>query len=356
MGSEKIGSERLLYFDILRIVSVFFMMLIHASSYCGLYEIPIISMQWQFLNSYDSIARFCVPAFVMISGVFFLDDRRSYPIKKLYKHNILRILTATLFWSTIYAVFMTLLNYQIFNLNVLYQTVITIILGHYHLWFLYTLIGLYLIVPFLRKICEDKRLEQYFLILSFIFTFGVNILKTVPKLQEIIEQLESKTNLYFILGYTGYFLLGHYLVKYGINKKTEIAVYILGILAVPVTVVATYIKSLQDGAINQDMYAYLLPTTALTATAVFLFFKNKVSKIKVSKKAEKVILLFSKVSFGMYLVHDFVIIFLFKTFNLTPQAVNFIAAAPVITLVVFAISFVIVFVINKIPVLNRYIM
>lgn len=55
----------------------------------------VISFEWNVFNFYDSIVRWAVPVFVMISGALFLS--REYSIKKIYGKNILRILVA-FFW------------------------------------------------------------------------------------------------------------------------------------------------------------------------------------------------------------------------------------------------------------------
>lgn len=102
------------------------------------------SVEWQVLNIYDSIARFCVPVFLMISGVFFLDNDRNYTLEKLFSKNILRIVTAFIFWSTLY----TILNIMSSETLSIKEIITEFINGHYHMWFLFTLVGLYLVVLF----------------------------------------------------------------------------------------------------------------------------------------------------------------------------------------------------------------
>ncbi|CBL13815.1 Acyltransferase family [Roseburia intestinalis XB6B4] len=67
------------------------------------------SFEWNTFNVYDSIARCCVPIFVMISGMFFLNDDRIEPIGYIYKKRILRLVTAYLFWSTLYSLYVNLI-------------------------------------------------------------------------------------------------------------------------------------------------------------------------------------------------------------------------------------------------------
>ncbi|MEG2929604.1 MAG: acyltransferase family protein, partial [Oscillospiraceae bacterium] len=93
-----ISKERIVYLDLLRIFSIFCMILLHVSA-SKWYTTSVNSFEWQVLNIYDILVRFCVPVFVMISGAFFLDANREYTIKKLFSKNILRIIVAFIFWS-----------------------------------------------------------------------------------------------------------------------------------------------------------------------------------------------------------------------------------------------------------------
>jgi surface polysaccharide O-acyltransferase-like enzyme len=60
-------------------------------------------------------------------------------------------------------------------------------------------------------------------------------------------------------------------------------------------------------------------------------------------------------SFGMYLVHDFVNIAL-KLIRITTTSFATVAAVPVMAILVFAISAVIISVLRLIPVARKYIM
>jgi surface polysaccharide O-acyltransferase-like enzyme len=328
------------------------MMLLHVSSYSW-YSVPVTSIQWQEFNVYDSLVRFCVPVFVMVSGAFFLDANRTYTLKKLFKHNILRIITAYIFWSAAYAIYTNLLQFKTINHTVIINIIKSFLVGHFHLWFLFTLVCIYLIVPFLRKICENKKLEQYFLLLFFIFTLCFNLLTSFIQ-KPLITAILKNMNFYFPLGYAGYFVLGHYLVHYTIKAKHEWIIYLTGVLSVIFTILITYSLSVGKHSAQNTLYNYLLPSTCFEAMAVFTFFKNRVSKLKLSGKATSLALLMSKLSFGMYLVHDFFRT-IFARSGLAPLSFHPVYSVPVITLCVFAASFSFAWIIHKIPVLKKYI-
>ena len=151
--------DRILSFDLLRIIAIFSMMMLHVSA-TQFDSVAVNSASWQTFNIYDSIVRFCVPVLVMISGVFFLDPAREYPMDKLLKKNVWRLVTAYFFWSFAYAVVDAFLTYHRPNRDFLVSVVENTFTGRYHLWFVTMMIALDLLVPVLRKIAEDEKLVR----------------------------------------------------------------------------------------------------------------------------------------------------------------------------------------------------
>ena len=170
--------ERLIYPDILRIVSVFGVLVIHSISIFW-DNIPVKTGSWAAFACIDSIFRFVVPVFVMISGMFMLSPEKDRGIKNLYSKNILHILTSFIFWSFLYALFNNIpTNPEIcFSIK---DFILSFIKGEYHLWFLFMIAGLYIVTPILRKIINDKKLTEYFLAIWFVFCLFANFAKLIP--------------------------------------------------------------------------------------------------------------------------------------------------------------------------------
>ena len=80
-------------YDLLRIISAFSVILIHSNwqffKIC--YEKPNISFSWICLSLINIVARFSVPAFVMISGAFNLSDSENEYIGQYYKKCFKRV-------------------------------------------------------------------------------------------------------------------------------------------------------------------------------------------------------------------------------------------------------------------------
>lgn len=100
--------ERVLYTDLLRLISVFAVVFLHVAANQW-YDFAPSSYEWQIFNFYDAAVRWCVPLFFMLSGAFLLDFRRygenfHENTVRVFKKNILKIAVALIAWSFIYAV------------------------------------------------------------------------------------------------------------------------------------------------------------------------------------------------------------------------------------------------------------
>lgn len=345
--------ERLTYLDLLRIISIFFMIGIHVVGITW-YTAPIQSFSWQVMNIYDSIFRICVPIFVMISGSLFLDQNKNITISKLFTKNILRIFIALLFWSLIYGIFHCIILSRTLTVDTIILTLKEFVRGHYHLWFIPMLIGLYIITPILRKLCENKKIEEYFLILGIIFNFGwITIQRLIPYSINVLDGTIFDFNISLILGYSTYFVLGHYLNTYPISINKEITSYILGIVGLLFTILGTVIISFQKGE-PTHLYDNMLLNIFLASLAFFILFKNRISKVNFSTKTVSNITFISNLCFGIYLIHDFFITILTR-YEINALLFNSLISIPLIILLVFLLSFIITYIISKIPIIHKYI-
>lgn len=73
---EQTGSQRVACYDVLRVAATFAVVALHLSAQHWA-DTDIYSTAWQAFNLYDSLVRWTVPVFVMISGVFFLAGTQS---------------------------------------------------------------------------------------------------------------------------------------------------------------------------------------------------------------------------------------------------------------------------------------
>lgn len=285
--------------DILRLLAALAVIFTHASGMDA--DSPMTANILTFLTA---TVTWHVPVFVMISGRFYLDPQREMPGRKL-KRAIWRMAAAFVFWNLPYQLFYILsgsyagLNWK----GVASQALV----GPYHFWFLYMLVCLYAITPFLRKIVESKRLTEYFLLLFFAFSFLTTYGCDLPLVGATIRQIVTKMNFHFALGYSGYYVLGYYLRRYPLSGRREAGLYTLGIAMVLVTGLATVWQTLR-GADGKEWFSkYLMPNVIMEAAALYTLFVNRISKIPFGEKLSALLAMLSDCSFGTYLLHALIL-------------------------------------------------
>ena len=343
--------NRTLYFDILRILATFAVIFVHSA--CSLWDMDNFNFDWNMRNVYDSAGRWCVPIFVMISGALFLNPEKHISIKKLYSTNIVRIITAFLFWSTIYVAY----DY-IINCNYDIKSILnSFIYGPFHFWFLFMIVGIYIAIPILKQITTNRSIMQYFLIISFIFTFALptiaNTIALIIPHSIIITSLIQKMDLSVAVAYSGYFILGHYLNSE--QFKHSKIINILGLVGFFLIAVCTTIHHLIWGGVCELFYSPLSLFVLFEAIAAFLFVKNLTPRIKFSTKAINMITKISNMCFGIYLVH-ILVLWLLSHYGISTNKFSTIISIPTISILVFAISLFISSCLYKIPFCRKYMM
>lgn len=338
--------KRLIYLDFLRVFAVFCVVILHVSAGNWAY-VPVNSQTWEVFNIFNSSVRFAVPIFVMISGALLLDTEYNFNFKTFFKKNIMRIITAYIFWSGIYTLVNFLDNGGTFSDNFKF-----FLSGYSHLWYLYMILGMYIILPFLREIAKNEKLSIYFVVLAFVFTYFAKLLSAVPELgvlNEIFELITSKMSLNFVLGYTGYFFLGHILKNREFKNTTKYIFFGLGALSLITTVLLTRYYSVLSGVATDIFYSYFMPNVFFVALAVFLLFKD----LKIPEKHEKNIILLSNLTFGVYLFHPLANRYIYGF--ITTTSINPLISVPLISILSFIISACVSYSISKIKILNKYI-
>lgn len=79
--------NRIAYIDWLRSIACFAVVVLHVSGGQEWFSAKEVSFEWTIFNLYDSLVRWCVPIFIMISGALFLNPEKEIGIHKLYVHK-----------------------------------------------------------------------------------------------------------------------------------------------------------------------------------------------------------------------------------------------------------------------------
>ena len=158
-----------------------------------------------------------------------------------------------------------------------------------------------------------------------------------------------------VLGYSGYYVLGYLLNTYDIKKKWKITAYVLGFLALLFTIGATAFVSLRQHFATAIFYENTTVNTLFVAVAVFLFAKSYLNKPVSSSKMQAVLTFASKCTFCVYLIHPLFLDLAVNRFHITPISFNPLISVPIISVAIFIVSMLISALLNKIPIIKKWI-
>lgn len=347
--------KRQIEFDVMRVVAMFAVIVTHT---CGvvIHDLSVNSSEFIVLNIIRAAITWHVPLFVMISGRFFLDPDKNISISDIFRKYISHIVIAFVIWSAIYTAYYMwqawISGENIFSMWK--QFVYQFITGPYHMWYVFMIIGLYIATPILRKITQDKKLMEYFIIIFILSQFLVLYATKMPVIGETLTAVLDKSNFHISLGYCGYYILGYYLYRYGIPEKFEKAMYVITVLLIVFCCVGKTLHSIYDGEENALISKYLTPNIIIESCGVYLFFMKKFGKIKMTSRVETLFIKLGKWGFGVYLSHAIVLEIL------TLLGMNPLFAFPfgviIMSVCTFVLSALLTFIIDKIPILKKYMM
>ena len=210
-----------------------------------------------------------------------------------------------------------------------------------HLWFVYMLLGVYLLMPIISPWIKTltKRGEEIFIGVWFLTTF-IPFLRYLGQAELYGEAIWNEFSLfYYVSGYIGYVVIAHYIRTYVIDwswRKVLSVGLPLFVVGYAITAGWFYWYALSEVGVNAEgmilgsmadlrdveaSWRFCTPGVAMMSVALFIGFK----KITCDKGwFYRLITDISKLSYGMYLIHIFVLNFVFRglTGNLpTPLAI-----------------------------------
>lgn len=271
-------------FDSLRSLSILLVILIHSAELYSRGSIDNSSF-W-ISNIIISFSRICVPILIMISGNFLLFKEVNY--YKFYMKRIKKILIPLIFWSVLYVLLrfmMNIISGENFNL-VEYKNIIN---GkpYYHLWYLYMLVGLYLVTPVLNIAFEKLDDLQKTRIGIFLLSFGC-----VLQIWDIYNSNRPFYLLWFIK-YLGYYILGNTIPRFKIRTNRFLLLVCYIFISCIIVLLSYFTYHHYQSYYFQN---YLSPLNIISSIALYAFFINMGA-------ANKILVSIAKYSFGIYLIH-----------------------------------------------------
>lgn len=284
----------------LRVLATILVIFIHVSSMyifsMGLTPASEDYLLYQFTHTFCSCA---VVIFVMISGALLLDREDEISFDRIVKHYIPRIAGAlVLFGLPMCMIELLAANHSINILTLLWKSIYNLISGQCwtHMWYLYMLIGLYLITPLFHKFIlastdkDHKWLAIVLLIMGFV----------IPNLS--VYTSISFSNYLILPSFIATYYLGFYIKRYVLDKKY--APHIAWIM------IALYIGwSYYQARTGQMQYGPHCIPSLLVAAALFCI----ASKHPILPRLSAFL---SKYCFCIYIIHAVILQVAFKMIHI----------------------------------------
>lgn len=297
-----------------------------------------------------SLDRIGVPLFLIISGGLILPRLSTGNIFYFYKKRIPQFAILILFYTVLTNIIGISLNesmptldsitYTLINLNGIYPATS----GYAsHMWYMYTIIELYIVAPFLARMLSTSSTAT---IIAFVG--ACLLLAYVPNtLQDLFSQADlsfiNRLGDDFTGGYVVYMVIGYLIMDrniFDVKYHKSICAAAFAFILLGVFIMACEDLSRETTKNIYHWYSASLFVFFMSVCAAFII------KCTFDNKSFKFIKILSSYSFGVYLVH-YAVLYIAKYIismaypldnELTRVAVLFLAVIPVSLVVVMVMS------------------
>ena len=233
-----------------------------------------------------------VNLFIMISGYLLLDKTEEAIV--FFKKRILNILPLFLVFNIIYIYFGKIPIIPVLKGKAISAS---------HFWYIYMILGLYLLTPWLQKVLKYAEKETLFVVFLW---FLCNILNPYLRYFNLAEIPFSN---FPLTGFIGYYILGYFVKKYDNKvKRTSfiliIVIYALGFL---LSFLSTKYVLAVTGKRVSDFFDKNSLGTFIMTISFFVFW----CKFNFSKR-DRIIKIVADSTYFAFLVHLIVLHFIIK--------------------------------------------
>lgn len=344
--------KRILYLDILKVIAVAGVIFNHMYWFIPASNDFYITVRFLLF----SIVKPAVPIFIMVTGALMLGRKSSY--KEVFTKRIPRVVIAFLIASIIYclykgnnpiSVFLRIFEGEVDGKNYDYIP--------YWGWYIYLLIALYIMTPFLQKMIKSFKDKDY-KVFIFLFIILVSIFNCLPTFTSVFlgtsDGVNSNlTTSLFSIG-VGYYVFGYYISKKDISRKENlisIIIYFVSMFFCTLYLLF-FSRRMADPGYFPLEYSYF--PISIASMCVFISFKYYFSKGIKNELLVKLITTISLSGFGIYLFHVPLVEeihklpFMMNIFNFNPL----LGTVCLISLIIFILT-IVFYLIRKIPIFRK---
>lgn len=340
-------SQRMFWPDLMRCFALCLVVLVHVSGTIlnsGYSEAA--SSHWWIAAAVGTFARTGAPLFFMLSGTLLLGKVSAESAGSFLKRRIGKVIVPFLGWSILFTAGKILWQNTPFSFSSFLSILSTP--AYYHLWFFYSIIGLYLIAPLFSG--ATKQVFYYvfwFWFISVCCTFSIEGFISVPLNGNFTGLLPT---------YLGYFVAGYLLHSVLLTGKKLAFAWIILIISGGITLAGTGCFTLRNnGVLDGFFYNYLNVVIVAQTLSVFLLLKTLGQKVHPVRLAGTIRMV-SAHSLGIYALHPMILDLLSSGklgLQLNASFIHPMVGIPLTFAVTVLMCMGVVFVLSKIPYIKK---
>lgn len=339
-------TKRHLWIDILKIIACFLVIINHSHRHIILGS-GIDAATALFDAIIFPLCKSAVPLFAMASGYLLLNVSNDHSVKKTF-WRVARIAVPLVFFSALYFFFA---SNQKGGIVGFLRAMLSDPLGT-HFWYLYMLLGLYFAIPFMAKAVKSA-------------TNGELALFTAVFL--LIPSFARLTNIYFGISFSQFFadglmptaiaycVAGALLSRIALKPTCLWLAVTVYILSIGGFVLSIWLPYKERGFLNYFLDSWEALPVVLSSLSLFYIIRYLFENKTLGNKCSKVIGEISSTTFGIYIIHPYILL---KMFNVKVFTAifhfNFYLGVLAIPIICFAICLPIIWIAKKIPIVKQF--
>lgn len=336
--------NRVYYFDLLNIAACISVVALHCNQMVHTWQ-P--GNNWLFALLIEVLFYWAVPIFFMLTGATLMRYRERYDTKTFLSKRVKRTVIPFIAWSLIWFLLISTRNNDVHLgprsfINMMLNNQIEQVY-----WFFLPLFSIYLSMPLLSLLADNRKVLLYGVGASFILQ------SVLPYALPVLGiEWSGSISILALSGNLLFTALGYLLSTTELNKKQRMIIYVLGILGTVFRFAYTAVSSEAIGGVDRLFFNYLAFPAVLQGAAVFTFFKN-LNFSTLGEKEKRLLSAISSCSFGVYLIHKPIL----DHFILSPRCLNIpmtsIALRTVGVIIFYIFCIGIILVLKRIPLVRK---
>lgn len=335
------------YISKLRILAIYMVVAAHVAIWLAMAGEPF-TLHWWIESWIFYLAHFSIPVFVMISGALLLDDSRRESAGTFYRRRMVRVGIPLVVWTAAYLLVRVFIDHEELSFGRVLQLILT---GdpYFHLWFLYMIVGLYLITPPLRTFVRCAGQAERILVIVIGLVLANAYFQT-----DVLLWGNQRSIFTMFVPWIAYYLCGYEL------RRIDPAKVPSRYLVLAVLVAAGYLAAFSGvfmekagGVGTRYLFDYFSPPVIFLSVAIFwaAYLRGTTGK-DLQGHAKTALEWVASTTLGVYVLHPLVLVYLRRQLG-NHAGGNFLLAVTAVPLATFIVCYGITSLLMNIPILRR---